>query len=203
MIMVVTQVAGISKSRYRIDVDGSFAFILYRGELRRFQIAEGQELKEEHYRCIMEEILPKRAKARCMNLLQSKDYTQKQLEDKLKMGEYPQQCIDEAIAYVKSYGYIDDRNYARSFIEYRLESRSRNRIEADLMRKGISKEVIREAFGELEELGVSQDETAMVSALLEKKRYQAGTATREEKQRMYGFLCRRGFSPDIVIKALS
>lgn len=201
--MLVTQISEVSKSRYRVYLDGQFAFVLYKGELRRFQIKENQELSEESYREIMTQILPKRAKLRSMNLLQSRDYTRRQLEDKLKQGDYPQECIEEAIAYVESYGYIDDRRYARDFIEYNLSTKSRTRIEADLIRKGINKNVIRSAFEELAGLGVEQDELALACDLLSKKKYCAVTATGQEQQKMYGFLYRRGFRPDIISRALS
>lgn len=200
--MFVTQISGISKSRYRIYLDGQFAFVLYKGELRQFKIKENQELSEEVYQHIMTQILPKRAKLRSMNLLQSKDYTRKQLEDKLVQGEYPAECISEAIAYVESYGYIDDRRYARDFIEYNLQNKSKKRIETDLMRKGIAKDVIHEAFESLEDLGVEQDELGMVCELLNKKNYCANTATQQEQQKMYGFLYRKGFRSDIISKAL-
>lgn len=201
--MLVTQISEVSKSRYRVYLDGQFAFVLYKGELRRFQIKENQELSEESYREIMTQILPKRAKLRSMNLLQSRDYTRRQLEDKLKQGDYPQECIEEAIAYVESYGYINDRRYARDFIEYNLSTKSRTRIEADLIRKGINKNVIRSAFEELAGLGVEQDELALACDLLSKKKYCADTATGQEQQKMYGFLYRRGFRPDIISRALS
>lgn len=201
--MLVTQISEASKSRSRVYLDGQFAFVLYKGELRQLQIKEGRELTEECYRQIMTQILPKRAKLRSMNLLQSRDYTRKQLEDKLRQGEYPQECIEEAIAYVESYGYIDDRRYAGDYIEYHIQTKSRARIEADLMRKGIAKGIIREAFEELEDLGVVQDESAMIQALLTQKKYRADTATRQEQQKMYGFLYRRGFSPEAIMKLLS
>lgn len=201
--MIVTQISGASKSRCRIYIDGQFAFVLYKGELRRFHIEEGQELSDGNYQEITATLLPKRAKLRCMNLLQSRDYTRRQLEDKLREGEYPQECIDEAIAYVVSYGYIDDLRYAKDFIEYHLDSRSRVRIETDLMRKGISNDIISQAFEELDELGVGQDESAMIQELLRKKKYCAETATRQEQQKMYGFLYRRGFRSDAIAKALS
>ena len=200
--MLVTQISEVSKSRCRVYLDGQFAFVLYKGELRRFQIKVDQELPEESYREIMTEILPKRAKLRSMNLLQSRDYTRRQLTDKLEQGDYPQECIEEAIAYVESYGYIDDKRYARDFIEYNLASKSRARIETDLMRKGIGKEIIREAFEELTDLGVQQDELALACDLLRKKKYCADTASGQEQQKMYGFLYRRGFRHDIISKAL-
>lgn len=200
--MIVTQITGVSKSRYRIFLDGQFAFILYKGELSRFHIREGEELSMDHYQHIMTEILPKRAKLRSMNLLQSKAYTRKQLEDKLKQGEYPPACIEETLAYVESYGYIDDLRYAKDFIECHIEHKSRNRIETDLIRKGICKEVVRDAFEKLEELGVKQNEMELVVKLLEKKKYCAKTATKQEQQKMYGFLYRKGFHSDIIGRAL-
>lgn len=201
--MLVTQISEVTKSRSRVYLDGQLAFVLYRGELSQLHIKEGQELSEESYRCIMTQILPKRAKLRSMNLLQSKDYTRKQLEDKLKQGDYPQECIDEALAYVESYGYIDDRRYAKDFIEYHLQTKSRIRIETDLMKKGIAKDIIQEIFDELNDMGLRQDETAMIRDLLIKRKYCADTASCQEQQKMYGYLYRRGFSQDAIMKALS
>ena len=51
---------------------------------------------------------------------------------------------------VESYGYLDDLRYARDYIEYHIDSRSRNRIEQDLLRKGIDSTLIAEAFAELD-----------------------------------------------------
>ncbi len=200
--MLVTQITEASKPRYRVYIDGQFAFILYKGELRKFRMKEGEELSTEIYQEIMTQILPKRAKLRSMNLLQSRDYTRKQLEDKLRQGEYPQTCIDEAITYVESYGYIDDGRYARDFIEYNMQSKSRMRIETDLLGKGIDKEIIRRAFDELNEQGVEQDELTVARDLLRKKKYCADTATRQEQQKMYGFLYRKGFHRDTINRAL-
>lgn len=201
--MLVTQISEASKSRSRVYLDGQFAFVLYKGELRQFQIKEGQELSKESYQQIMTQVLPKRAKLRSMNLLQSRDYTKRQLEDKLRQGDYPQECIDEAVAYVEAYGYIDDSRYARDFIEYHIQTKSRTRIETDLMRKGIAKDIIRKSFDELSNMGVEQDESIMIRDLLQKKRYCADTATKQEQQKMYGFLYRKGFSSEAIMKVLS
>lgn len=201
--MIITQICDISRSRSRIDIDGQSAFVLYKGELRRFHLREGQEISMGSYQEIMTDLLPKRAKLRCMNLLQSRDYTRKQLMDKLLQGDYPQECIDEAIAYVESYGYVDDFRYAKNFIEYHIGNKSRRRIETDLLRKGIQRDLIQRAFEELDLLGVEQDEAAMISGLLRKKKFCIETATRQEQQKMFGYLYRRGFGTDAITKALS
>ena len=74
--MTVTRIEELSRSRCKIYLEDSFAFVLYKGELRLFGVREQEELSEESYREIMQEVLPKRATLRCMNLLQSRAYTE-------------------------------------------------------------------------------------------------------------------------------
>lgn len=201
--MLVTEIVKTSKSRYQIFFEDETSVMLYGGELHKYRIQAGCELPEEVCQQLTQETLPKRAKLRCMNLLQTKDYTEKQLVDKLRDGGYSQECIEEALGYVKEYGYVDDARYARSYIEDHLETRSRNRIELDLFRKGIAKETIQDAFRDMEKDGICQDEITMICRLLEKKNYAGKNATIQEKQRIYGFLSRRGFRHDAIARALS
>ena len=70
------------------------------------------------------------------------------------------------------------------------------------MRKGIGRDIIEAAFEELEQSGTGQDETAMIVKLLEKKKYDVRTASKQDKQRMYGFLYRKGFHTDAISRAL-
>lgn len=200
--MTVTQLTGLGKGRYKVYIEDRPAFVLYRGELNHLGIREGEEITEENLREIQEEILPLRAKKRVMNLLQKREYTTAALREKLRDGEYPEACIEEAIAYVESYGYVDDLRYARDFIVYNLDRKSRTRIEQDLMRKGIQKDTVRAVFEELEEEGTRQDEAAMIRILLDKKKYDAKNADVQEKQRMYAFLYRKGFHADAINRAL-
>ena len=200
--MTVTQLTALGKGRYKVYIEDRPAFVLYRGELNRLGIREGEEITEENLREIREEILPLRAKKRAMNLLQKREYTAAALREKLRDGEYPEACVEEAVAYVESYGYVDDRRYARDYIVYNMNRKSRVRIEQDLMRRGIHKDTVRSLFEELEEEGAKQDEAAMIRRLLEKKKYDAETADGREKQRMYAFLYRKGFHSEAINRAL-
>ena len=200
--MKITGIEELTKSRYRIYIDEEFAFVLYKGELRLYKIAVDEELGEADYREIMKVLLPKRAKLRAMNLLTAKEYTVKQLRDKLKEGGYPEPIIEEALDYVASYHYTDDLRYAVGYITDHESTRSRRRIEQDLIGKGIDSATLERAWLQWEEQGGEQDETAMIQALLEKKHYDPETADDKEKQRMYGFLMRKGFSGEAVRKAV-
>lgn len=200
--MRVTKLIEVSKAKSKVYIDNEFAFVLYKGELRLYHIKEEQELEEKHYQEILYKILPKRAKLRCMNLLKSREYTEKQLRDKMRQGLYPEQVIDEAIEYVKSYHYVDDDRYASQFIEYNISTKSKKRIETDLMKKGIEKQIIQNAFARLQEEGVASDEIPMIKKLLEKKHYDAARATSKERLKIYGFLYRKGFSIENINKII-
>ncbi|MCR4588590.1 MAG: recombination regulator RecX [Lachnospiraceae bacterium] len=196
--MTITEIREFRKGRYQIFLDGEFAFVLYRGELRRYSLREGEEIAAEDYKEILEKVLPKRAKLRCMNLLQSKSYTEKQLRDKMRDGLYPEAAMDEAIAYLKSYHYVDDDQYAEDYIFCHMEERSRTRIEQDLMKKGISKDVTREAFQRLEDKGTVQDETIQIRQFLEKKHFDPENMEKKEQQKLMASLFRKGFSADKI-----
>ncbi len=200
--MRVTGIEEVSKSRSKVFIDEEFAFVLYKGELRLYHIKVGEELQSGDYKTIMEEILPKRAKLRAMNLLKSRSYTTKQLGDKLKQGGYPQQVMQEALDYVASFHYTDDLQYATDYISTYEDRKSRLKIEQDLQKKGISKEIMAKAWSAWEEQGGRQDEAEMIRDLLRKKRYNPETADRKELQRLYGFLLRKGFSAEQVRKVL-
>ena len=200
--MRVTRIEELTKSRSRVYIDEEFAFVLYKGELRSYHIAEGEELDQEDYETIMGQVLPKRAKLRAMNLLKSREYTTKQLHDKLKDGGYPERIISEALAYVESFHYTDDLRYAVAYISGHESIRSRRRIELDLLNKGIDQDTLDRAWQEWEEQGGTQDEQVMIRKLLKKRGYDPETADRKEIQRQGAFLMRRGFSGESVRKAL-
>lgn len=199
--MIVTQITELSKSRSKIYIDQEFAFVLYKGELRLYHVAEGKELSENVYEEIMHTILPKRAKLRAMNLLQKRSYTEKQLADKLKEGWYPQSIIEEAVDYVKSFHYVDDLQYAQDYINCYEGRKSLKKMEQELKQKGIGKEVLVEAFRNWEDNGGEQDEISMIQTLLEKKNYR-DDCDMKEKHRIYAYLLRKGFSSEQVQSAM-
>ena len=126
--MTVTRIEVISKTKYRVFLDNEFAFVLYKGELSHYHIEEKSEIDENVYLEIKQKVVAKRAKLRAMHLLNDMDRTENQLREKLKANEYAEDVIDEALDYVKSFGYVNDLNYAKRFIESRKERKSKKEI---------------------------------------------------------------------------
>lgn len=200
--MRVTGIEELSKSRSRVLLDDGSAFVLYKGELRLYHVAAGEEISQKDYGEIVGKVLPKRAKLRAMNLLKNREYTVKQLRDKLEEGGYPEKIIEEALSYVADYHYTDDLRYATAYIFEKESTRSRRRIEQDLLGKGIDREVLERAWQEWEDRGGTQDEQRMIQRLLEKRHFDPETADIREKQRTYAFLMRKGFSGEQARKTV-
>lgn len=201
--MTVTRIEEVTKAKCRIELDEEFAFVLYKGELRQYHIREGEELSEQDYEEITKKLLPKRAKLRAMNLLKSRPYTEHDLRQKLSLNGYPAEVLEEAIAYVRSYHYLDDRQYALDYIAYRKETKTFQQLKQSLLQKGVTGELITECYEELVGGEKKALEEEQILKFLLKKNYCAESCTYEEKQRLMAALYRKGFSSDAIHHALS
>lgn len=197
--MIIQQAEPLEKGRIRIRLDSGEAFVVYKREIRHLELEAGSSWTEEQYQELLEEILIPRAKKRAMHLLEKMDRTETQLREKLRQNEYPECAIEEAIAYVKQYHYVDDLRYACNYIRYRSQSKSKRILALELSRKGVSKELIEQAMEQ--EYG-EEDESAKILKWIEKKQYHSQTADMKQKQKMYQFLLRKGFRSEDVLRLL-
>ena len=197
--MTVTEIRPVTKQKYQIEVEGHSPFVLYKGEVFRYHIEKDREISPEIYREIIEEVLTKRAKLRALHLLEQGDRTKKDLEEKLLKNGYPPEAAEAALAYVESFHYIDDKRYALSYIQNQSGRKGRARIQMELRRKGVPQEYIDQAFQEMEE---ETDTEAVIRELVQKKRRGQGPMDEKEKQKLYGFLLRRGFSTSDILCVL-
>ncbi len=194
----ICEIKPLEKGKSALILDNGEELILYRSELRALSLSGQKELPEELYRKIMDEIIGLRAKKRAMHLLERMDRTEKQLYDKLLQSGYPQECIDNAILYVKKYHYIDDRRYASNYIRCYQDRKSRLRMQQDLLRKGVSRALIEEVLEE----EFQADERIQIRSLLEKRGFDATECDEKERQRCYQFLMRRGFKSSDILKVM-
>ena len=199
-MMTVSKIEPLSKSRYKVFIEGQFAFTLYKGELSRYHIAEDNRIDEEVYDILRKRVI-KRAKLRAMNLLSDMGRTESQLRTKLKQGGYPDEAVEEAIRYVKSFGYINDAEYVRSFIDSRKEKKSKKEIYAALKQKGVDSDIIEQVFEEMD-YG-EEDSRQAIEALMRKRNYNPDSADLKEKQKLMGYLMRKGFRYEDVNSVLN
>ncbi len=203
--MQIESLADSGNKKSIVKLDNGESFSLYKGEVRLLKLKEGAELSPAAYEQIMTVILPKRAKLRAMNLLKVRPYSEYDLTKKLKDGGYPESIICNAIDYVKSYGYINDDDYALNFIKTYSGRKSKKEIYNMLSMKGIKKETADAVFDSIDaSCDRYPDEAFDESEIIYKalaKRGATGKESYEDRQKLFAYFYRRGFGTDAIYKA--
>lgn len=198
MAKIITGVEDYDSRRNKVTLDyGEVTFLLYKKESAALGIRQGEEIPEEKYLGIRNDILLKRAEKKALYYMKSSDRTESEIRKKLKEGLYPEDIAEDAIVWLKSHGFVDDERYAEDYISGLSGRHSRREIEAKLYKKGLRGEEVKEL---LKEKVTDEDEYAACESILHKK-YPSGVPA-GEKQKAYGFLIRKGFSYDAAEHAL-
>lgn len=199
IIMVITKIENITKTKVKIYIDGEYAFSLYQKDIQLLQVEEGMELPEKIYEEILEKIILYRAKQKALALLEAQDRTRMELRNKLSEAGYREDIIDQTIAYIDSYGYLDDERYASNYIRFRKHQKSKLVLQMELSRKGISKEILESIFeNEYQEDESEDPEITAIKKIITKKNIDTKNLSWEEKQKLVASLYRKGFALDKI-----
>ena len=145
------------------------------------------EVQEKTENEIKDEI--RRAKLRALHLLTAMDRTEADLREKLS-ASYCDEAVETAVAYVKSFGYIDDERFVRNYIESKSRTKSRKQIEQELIfKKGVSREAVEKGFENAQAADVSE----VIRKYMQKKRINPETCDYEQKNKFYAYMLRKGF----------
>ena len=136
------------------------------------------------------------AKKKALRILERADRTRKELRDKLAAAGFEESAAEEAIAYVSSFGYLDDARYAENFIRRSVSHKSRARIMQELSARGVDRETASEAWETVTE-DLPHDEQDMIRSLVDKK-LQDPDPDPAALRRLYAWLARRGFSGEDI-----
>lgn len=141
-------------------------------------------------------------KKRALHLLERKDYSKRELIQRLEKDGYEAELIEKIIAYVDSFHYLDDVRVAGSYIRVRKHQKSRRELEYKLKQRGISEEDIALAMEENYETeeGISQEALAIKKYL---QKYQLEELSYEEKQKIAVKLYRKGYASEEIRNQLN
>lgn len=144
-----------------------------------------------------EEALYIRAKHRALYLIERREYTRKEVRDKLrKSGKYEDSVIHRVLDFLEEYHFVDDKEYAFCYIRTYGEIRSRKQIQYELERKGIDREYIKNALEELE-----FDDLGSLERLAE-KRLRGKELTPKERKKQCTYFMGKGYSYEQIRKVL-
>ena len=187
--MIITKLDKVGTKQVRLFFDEEKYCLLYYNEIRRLGFHEQDEIGQEEFE-ELNKLLLHRAKLKAMSLLKYQDRTKKELKERLMRAE-------GAVAYVESFGYINDEEYVRRYMEYKSGSKSKIQIKMDLRKKGITAETLERVFEEYE-----YEEDDILEEQVKKRIRQKGSVTKENFQKYYGYFARKGFNSGKILDLL-
>lgn len=187
-----------NKNRWSVFIDGEFAFGINGEEVYDFKLSVGKDINMEEIEKMLIEKEYSKAKDAALNFLSFKARSEKEVRDKLLIKEYNETIINRVIEFLKRYEYINDEKYAKSFVKdgIKLKNVGRKKLIYDLRQKGIKTEIIDHVLD-----NTDLDEINNVLKLIDKKISNKDELDLKNKQRIYHFLIRKGFSYEIIRKA--
>jgi len=140
---------------------------------------------------------PEKAREYAFLLLKFRLRSEKELAQRLRQKGFSEELSRETVNFLKDRDFINDRIFAKGWVSSRLKRPfGLRRIKQELMQKGLDKETIVETLAQAK---VGYDEISIVRLLAEQKFSKLkGIEPLKARQRVYAYLMRRGFSPDII-----
>ena len=136
---------------------------------------------------------------RAAKLLAAKSRSESELRERLLQGRYASKSVvDEVIARLREYGYLDDQQFALSFASHKVKQKptGRRRLERDLMMKKVDRAVAEEA---LDKVYAETPEEELIDRAIEKRtRLRGRPKNRDEAKSLFDHLLRQGFAFELV-----
>ena len=132
--------------------------------------------------------------------------SRKEIENKMREKKMSEETIEKVIKYLEENNYINDKEFAMNWIQYRLENRPRGRIflEYELREKGIPHDLIEESLDKVYKDEFNEYDIATKLAERKLMSFRSHTIRGNQmenhilKKRLFNYLLRKGFSYDII-----
>ncbi len=194
----ITDLRALKSGHVVVYLDGRRAFRLTAMEAARLRL--GQVLTDEEIRQLLERDLLEQAHEIALRFLSYRPRSEREVVDHLRRKGFDAETVEAELERLRRVGLVDDRAFARFWVENRtaFRPRSRRALQTELRRKGIPPAIIQEVLRE-----ASPDERALALRLARKRARQLqGLDPLTFRRRLAGYLIRRGFDGELVMEVL-
>jgi len=177
-----------NKNRVNVYLDGEFAFGLT--AIEALKLRRGQALTDAEIAALQASDEVERARQHALGLLERRPRSQVEIQRYLNDKGYSPKAVEKVLARLTEVGLLDDRAFARYWLENRANFRPRGAraLRYELRQKGVPAEVIDELLA-----GDHDEEQAAFQAAMARARKWQVLDTLALKK-LESFLIRRGFS---------
>jgi regulatory protein len=185
-----------NKDRVNVYIDGRFALGL--AAIEAVKLRRGQKLGDEEIAALQERDEAHQAHEVALRYLDYRPRSVDEIRRHLKGKDVEPDVIDEVVERLADVGLLDDRAFARYWLENRSDfaPRGARALRMELRQKGVPDDIIDEALAE----GYSEDAAADQAARTQARKIRT-TDPREFRRKLEAHLVRRGFSYDIAREA--
>jgi regulatory protein len=207
--MKIESIAKKDKRNVIINFDDNSELIINYEVFLKSGLRRGMEVSSDRFSFLVSENEKHKIKTEAINYLANRIHSEKELRIKLQRKKHPADLIDEIINELKDKELVDDYKYSLIYSEekIRLKLWGEKKIKAELMRRGISNEiivkVIEEKFSENNNLENAIELASKKLKSLSNKKLEK----RNLAEKIYSFLASRGYdyqtSKEAVEKVLN
>lgn len=153
----------------------------------------------------MKRIIRQKSEEQALNILSSlcasAEYCSKDIEEKMKRWNMPEEAREKVMDRLISDGFIDDKRYCRAFVHDKITYAKwgRRKLELALYRKGISKDISNPILNTIP----NETYIKILKVLINTKiKSVHANSVYERNQKLFRFAVSRGFSPDQIWKCI-
>jgi regulatory protein len=168
-------------------------------------LRKGSEISESHFNFLVMENQKYFIKQKAYAYLGKRIHSVSELKTKLRQKKYAENLINETLDELLRGKYLDDMKFAEVFSDekIRLKLWGRTKLKSELIRRGISREIISVILESKFENEGGESEKAF---MLAEKKYQSLKGRKLDKkklgQRLYSFLISKGYNFEISKQAV-
>ena len=181
-----------SKNRINVYLDEQFAFGLSKALAN--ELAVGKWLSDQEIQKLLRLETEHKLYQKALRLIALRPRSEAELRKAFQKKNKSLTTQDSVLKKLSEVGLLDDRSFAENWVENRLTFRPRGKraLRSELFQKGISTEIIEETLDQVDE-----EQAAWSAAEKGARRYQS-LEYQEFKQKLFGYLSRRGFSYNMI-----
>jgi regulatory protein len=183
------------RDRVNVHINGEYAFSL--AMITAAGLRSGQVISPEDIDRLRAADNYERAKQSAFNFVSYRPRSKSELRKNLSRKKYEENSIERVVARLVELEMLDDKAFARYWVEQRetFRPRSRRALSYELYQKGVKREIVDEVVGEIDE------DAAAYRAGRQKAHRWAKLPKDKFRQDMIRFLQRRGFNYSIIAPA--
>ncbi|WPP39773.1 regulatory protein RecX [Paenibacillus hunanensis] len=199
------EITGVEQARWpRLHYKlffGELKLVVHEDVMIKYRMLKGYSFTKDALRDIMAANKLQAAYASSINYLSYRSRTRTEVARKLKEKGHDEHVIETTLERLEQEKLIDDHLFAEQWARQRVRTQKKGKvwIRQELRQKGVQPAHIEQALGEIDE-----DEELVSATMLARKKWNSTSGEwLDKKRKTMAYLMRRGYSSDLVRRALA